>query len=242
MPDISSLEPYSFTPVAVVRSCFKAKFGIPRQPGLVSEATGEIVFQPPYNQPNAVRGLEEFSHIWVLFVFHLSIRDQWKATVRPPRLGGDKRIGVFASRSPFRPCPIGLSVLKLEEVICHGPKVALKVSGLDIVDGTPVLDVKPYIPYADALPDAIGGFANAAPDASAIQVAFTPEAEAQCLAIEQRGISGFRELARKLVAENPRPAYQEIAGRVYGIFIHGYEVVWQAGDDTTATITAIRKV
>ena len=114
------------------------------------------------------------------------------------------------------------------------------MSGLDIVDGTPVLDVKPYVPYADSIPDAIGGFANAAPDSAAIQVSFTPEAESQCLAIERQGIAGFRELARKLVAENPRPAYQDIEGRIYGIFIHGYEVIWQAGDDGTATITAVK--
>ena len=118
----SKLSSYHFQPVAVVRSCFKTKFGIPRQPGLISEARGSIELLPPYNQPNAVRGLEDFSHIWVLFVFHESLREGWKATVRPPRLGGDKRVGVFASRSPFRPCPIGLSVLTLRDVLSEdGP-------------------------------------------------------------------------------------------------------------------------
>ena len=231
------MEAFSFTPVAVARTCFKAKFGIPRQPGLVEEATGTIEFLPPYNQPNAVRGLEEFSHIWVLFVFHQSIRENWKATVRPPRLGGDKRVGVFASRSPFRPCPIGLSAVRLDEVVCKNARVFLKVRGMDILDGTPVLDVKPYIPYADSLPDAKGGFAPDAPDAEAIDVSFTEEALAQCSSIEKR-IPDFTALARKLISANPRPAYQKEDGRVYGIFIHGFEVVWRM-EGESALITNI---
>lgn len=235
------MQNFGFTTVAIVKSCFRAKFGIPRQPGLVQEAVGEILFQPPYNQPNAVRGLEGFSHIWVLFVFHESIRQQWKATVRPPRLGGDKRVGVFASRSPFRPNPIGLSVVKLQEVICHNAKVALRVEGLDILDGTPVLDVKPYIPYADSIPDAKGGFAPVAPSENALNVKFTPEAQLQCAVIENHGIPNFTALAQKLVAADPRPAYQDESGRIYGIFVHNYEVVWQA-DETGATITEIRHV
>jgi len=231
---------FSFAPVAVVKSCYKAKFGIPRQPGLVQEATGEIDFLPPFNQPNAVRGLENFSHVWVLFVFHQSIRPQWKATVRPPRLGGDKRIGVFASRSPFRPCPIGLSVLKLSNVVCKNTRVFLEVQGLDILDGTPVLDVKPYIPYCDSIPGAIGGYAQAAPDMHAIHATFTPEAEQQIGEIEAHGLPGFMALASKIVSADPRPAYQDEPGRSYGIFVHGYEIVWTAGDGE-ATVTQVRK-
>lgn len=234
------MENYEFTPVARVKSCFKSKFGIPRQPGLVPEASGEIVFVPPFNQPNAVRGLEEFSHIWVLFVFHQSIREHWKATVRPPRLGGDRRIGVFSSRSPFRPNPIGLSVLKLKEVICRNGRVSLLVDGLDMVDGTPVIDVKPYVPYADSVPGAIGSFAHTAPDAEALQVVFSDEAAEQCRVLEAGGLTGFKVLAEKLIAANPRPAYQKIPGRVYGIFIHGYEVVWQASDEG-ALVTGVTK-
>ena len=233
------MEAFSFTPVAVAHTCFKAKFGIPRQPGLVNEATGVIEFVPPFNQPNAVRGLEEFSHVWVLFVFHQSIRESWKATVRPPRLGGDRRVGVFASRSPFRPCPIGLSAVKLDEVVCKNAKVFLRVRGMDILDGTPVLDVKPYIPYADSLPDAVGGFAPSAPEADALPVSFTEEAMAQCAVIEKRGIADFTALARKLVSANPRPAYQNEDGRVYGIFVYGFEVVWKMVGDS-ALITEIR--
>ena len=233
------MEAFSFTPVAIAHTCYRAKFGIPRQAGLVNEATGVIEFLPPYNQPNAVRGLEEFSHVWVLFVFHQSIRESWKATVRPPRLGGDKRVGVFASRSPFRPCPIGLSAVRLDEVVCKNAKVFLRVRGMDILDGTPVLDVKPYIPYADSLSGASGGFAPSAPETDAMAVSFTDEALSQCAAVEKRGVADFTALARKLISANPRPAYQNEDGRVYGIFIYGYEVVWKMIGDS-AVVTEIR--
>ena len=237
----SKLSSYHFQPVAVVRSCFKTKFGIPRQPGLISEARGSIELLPPYNQPNAVRGLEDFSHIWVLFVFHDALREGWKATVRPPRLGGDKRVGVFASRSPFRPCPIGLSVLTLRDVRIgsHG-KISLDVEGLDLLDGTPVLDIKPYLPYTDAVSDARAGFAPTAPASAALSVQFSDQAAQQAAAIEKRGLDGFRLLAEKVIAADPRPAYQREAGRVYGIFLHGYEVVWQAGADG-AVVTHITR-
>jgi tRNA-Thr(GGU) m(6)t(6)A37 methyltransferase TsaA len=237
----SELPSYHFQPVAIVRSCFKTKFGIPRQPGLISEARGSIELLPPYNQPNAVRGLEDFSHIWVLFVFHDSLREGWKATVRPPRLGGDKRIGVFASRSPFRPCPIGLSVLKLCAVRLGGHgKIALEVEGLDLLDGTPVLDIKPYLPYTDAISDARAGFAPSAPPGAALPVQFSDLAAQQAASIEKRGLDGFRRLAEKVIAADPRPAYQREPGRVYGIFLHGYEVVWEAGEDS-AVVTHITR-
>ncbi len=226
---------FSFPVVAVVRSCFRAKFGIPRQPGLIQEARGEIRLLEPYNQPNTVRGLEEFSHLWVLFVFHQSLREKWKATVRPPRLGGDKRIGVFASRSPFRPSPIGLSVLKLERVII-APRgsIRLQVSGLDLLDGTPVLDIKPYLPYTDAIPQAAGGFAPAAPPENALAVTYSPCAEAQRQQLLAAGQEEFLRLIEKVLAADPRPAYQHEPGRVYSVFINGYEVFWQIGDHTAS--------
>jgi tRNA-Thr(GGU) m(6)t(6)A37 methyltransferase TsaA len=230
---------YSFQPVAVVHSCFKAKFGIPRQPGLISEARGSIELLAPYNQVNTVRGLEDFSHVWLLFVFHEALREGWKATVRPPRLGGDKRVGVFASRSPFRPCALGISVLKLcaVHIAGHG-KISLEVAGLDLLDGTPVLDIKPYLPYTDAIHDAHGGFAPNAPDGAALAVSFSELATQQVAAIEKRGVADFGQLAAKVIAADPRPAYQREPGRVYGVFLHGYEVVWEAGDGS-ALITHI---
>ena len=217
---------YQFSPVGVVHSCFRTKFGIPRQSGLIEEATGEIELLPPYNQPNILRGLEAFSHIWIIFVFHRNLREGWKATVRPPRLGGDRRLGVFATRSPFRPSPIGLSAVKLEgiEQRPHG-KLLVKVSGLDLVDGTPVLDIKPYLPYADAIPEAVGGFAPGAPEL-ALQVTVAPEAEA---VLARRG-PRFRALCLQVVASDPRPAYQRIPGREYQCYLESCEVIWQAGD------------
>lgn len=234
-------ESYSFPVVGVMHSCFMAKFGVPRQPGLIQEATGYIELRPPYNQPNTVRGLEDFSHIWVLFVFHHNIREGWKATVRPPRLGGDKRIGVFASRSPFRPSPLGLSVLELlnVELKDHGI-IRLHVKGQDIVNGTPVVDIKPYVPYTDALPDAHGGFASSSPDGNALPVMVSKEAERHFEQLERRGLKSFRELAKRVIAADPRPAYQREEGRVYGVFLSGYEVVWKIVDDK-ALVTEIRK-
>ncbi len=233
---------FTFPAVGIMRSCYKAKFGIPRQPGLVEEAKGAIELIPPYNQPNAVRGLEDFSHIWVMFVFHLAIREGWKATVRPPRLGGDKRIGVFASRSPFRPSPIGLSVLKMERIVQgdHG-KLVIEVTGQDILDGTPILDIKPYLPYTDSIPDAIGGFAPTAPNAEALKVIVSPKAERDFEVIGRRGNLSFKNLAIKVISADPRPAYQREDGRVYGVFLDGYEVIWRADGDS-AEIIGVEKV
>ncbi len=234
---------YSFQPVAIARTCFKTKFGIPRQPGLVQEARGTIRMLPPYNQPNTVRGLEDFSHLWLLFVFHEAIRDGWKATVRPPRLGGDKRIGVFASRSPFRPAPIGLSAVKLERIVLGGHgKVQLEVSGLDLLDGTPILDIKPYLPYADIIPDATGGFAPDAPDGDAIAVTVAPDAAKVFAALARRGHDNLEALARKMIAANPRPAYQQEPNRIYQFYLDQFEIIWQTTDDPrTAVITDVRR-
>ena len=230
---------YTFPAVGVMRSCYKAKFGIPRQPGLIEEATGAIELLPPYNQPNTVRGLEDFSHIWVLFVFHQALRDGWKATVRPPRLGGDKRIGVFASRSPFRPSAIGLSVLKLKQVVIgdHG-RIRLEVCGQDIVDGTPILDIKPYLPYTDSVPTAVGGFAPTAPDADALPVTVSAEAENDFAQIAKRGKPQFRNLAMKVVSADPRPAYQHDAARVYKLDYAGCKAEFRVADGVL-TVTKV---
>ena len=217
---------YQFSPVGIVRSCYRTKFGIPRQSGLIPQANGVIELLSPYNQPNIIRGLEEFSHIWVIFIFHQNLREEWKATVRPPRLGGDRRLGVFATRSSFRPVPLGLSALKLEgiERKPHG-KLLLNVSGLDLVDGTPVLDIKPYLPYADAIAEATGGFASEAPEAG-LKVMVAPEAEA----VLARRSAQFRELCLRVVAADPRPAYQRIPGREYQCYLEDCEILWEAGD------------
>ncbi len=197
---------FEFNPIGVVHSCFKEKFGIPRQPGLASEARATLELKTPFNRCEAVAGLEGFSHIWVIFVFHEAMREQWRPTVRPPRLGGNQRVGVFASRSPFRPNPVGLSVVKLEKIECDGGRCLLYLRGADLLDGTPVLDIKPYLPYADALPQADGGYAEDTP-LQVMSVTFSELADAQCKECEQNGPPGLRQLIKQVLSQDPRPAY-----------------------------------
>lgn len=151
---------FQFEQIGVIRSPYKEKFAVPRQPGLVKSANGELHLIAPYNQADAVRGLEAFSHLWILFVFHQTMEGGWRPTVRPPRLGGNARMGVFATRSTFRPNPIGMSLVELKEVVCHKDSVILKLGSLDLVDGTPVVDIKPYLPFAESLPDASASYAQ----------------------------------------------------------------------------------
>ena len=164
---------FTFAPIGVIHSCFKEKFGIPRQPGLVPAARAVLELLPPYNRAEAVRGLEGFSHIWVSFVFHACLDAPWKPTVRPPRLGGNRRLGVFATRSTHRPNPIGLSAVELERIETGPGRVLLHLKGADLMDGTPVLDIKPYLPYSDVIPGATGGFAAEAP-ARSVRGEFQP--------------------------------------------------------------------
>ena len=157
---MSQSQEFTMQPVARIRSEFAEKFGVPRQSGLVEELEAEIVFEPAYRNPDALRGLEEFSHVWLIWVFDRAVRETWSPTVRPPRLGGNARMGVFATRSPFRPNPIALSCVKLAGIRQTADGPVIRVLGADLVDGTPILDIKPYIPYADSHPDAMGGFAS----------------------------------------------------------------------------------
>lgn len=217
-----------FNPVAFVESPYKQKFGIPRQPGLVPDAWAKLRFIEPYNQPEAFQGLEGYSHIWVQFIFHQSVRDKWQPTVRPPRLGGNKRVGVFASRSPFRPNPIGLSVVKLESINCHRGECWIEVSGIDLLDGTPVLDIKPYVAYVDSIPEAKSGFAPAAPEAK-LTVRFLPEAEEQL--IQRQDARQVRLFITQVLSLDPRPAYKsETEERIYGIQILDFDLQWQLKD------------
>lgn len=221
---------YTFEPIGFIRSPFKEKFGIPRQPGLIPEARGELVFTAPYNRPEAVSGLEGYSHVWLQFVFHQALREQWQPTVRPPRLGGNQRVGVFASRAPFRPNPIGLSVVKLEEVNTIGGTVTLVLSGLDLLDGTPVLDVKPYVGYVDSIPDARCGFAPVAPVVR-FSVCYSKRAEEQLLARPEP--EQLRRFVTRLLELDPRPAYagESQPGRVYGIRLYDFDLRWRVRED-----------
>ncbi len=218
-------------PIGVVRSCFKQKFGIPRQPGLASEARATLEFHPPYGRPEAFEGLEQFSHLWLIFLFHHNPPARaWKATVRPPRLGGNKRRGVFATRSPFRPNPIGLSVVELAEIERQGHRVRLHLKGVDLLDGTPVLDIKPYLPYVDKIDHARGGFAASAPE-SPLAVRFTPAAQQRCRQLEQR-YPGLETLIRQILASDPRPAYRhEQAGSEHGMRLYHFDLRWRVDAD-----------
>ena len=203
--------------IARIHTPFDTKFGIPRQSGVAADVKGEIVFEPEYREQEAVRGLEGFSHIWLIWCFSESVTDKWSPTVRPPRLGGNARMGVFATRSPFRPNPIGLSSVRIEEIQLHteeGP--VIWVSGADLMDGTPIYDIKPFIPYADNHPDARGGFTN---DTSGYTLAVTfPEQ-----LLEQVPVS-HREALRGVLAHDPRPSYQHDPERVYGMKFAGMEI------------------
>lgn len=210
------MRPYAFDPIGCIRSCFKEKFGIPRQPGLVSEARAVLEILPHYQNAEAFRGLAEFSHIWVIFVFHQCDRRKWKSTVRPPRLGGNQRIGVFATRSGFRPNPIGQSVVSLTRIEKCKKRLALHLEGVDLLDGTPVLDIKPYLPYADSIANARGGYAHE-PPAAQWPVQFSVVAVQACQFYEERH-PGLQVLISQLLAYDPRPGYRPTQSqKVFGM-------------------------
>jgi tRNA-Thr(GGU) m(6)t(6)A37 methyltransferase TsaA len=203
--------------IARIRTDFPTKFGIPRQSGLVQKLRGTVVFEPEFRNPDALRGMDGYSHLWLIWEFSEAKRDTWSPTVRPPRLGGNTRMGVFATRSPFRPNPIGLSCVKLEGIEHDTPEgTVLHVSGADMMDGTPIYDIKPYLPFADSHPDAIGGFADPV-RAHALQVVFPDE-------LLQKIPEASREALMEILAQDPRPSYQHDPERVYGVPFAGYDV------------------
>jgi tRNA (adenine37-N6)-methyltransferase len=219
---------FQFEPIGYVRSCFREKFAIPRQPHLAPAARGVIELLPPYDQPEATDGLELVSHLWVIFVFHAARSGAEHLRVRPPRLGGNRRIGVFASRATHRPNPIGQSVVKLEGVAPG----RLEISGLDLLDGTPVLDIKPYVPYADSLPDAHNALAETAPPCC--QVSWEIAALTQARAAAVRLGEPVVELIEQCLAQDPKPAYQQPGPeREYGVRLWDLNVRWHypSGDE-----------
>ena len=218
---------FHFEQIGVIRSPYKEKFAVPRQPGLVKAVGGELHLLEPYNQPDAVRGLEGFSHVWLLFVFHQTMEGGWRPTVRPPRLGGNARMGVFATRSTFRPNPIGMSLVELKEIRCEKNQVILQLGGLDLVDGTPVVDIKPYLPFAEALPQARTGYAQDAPAAD-MPVFFTDEVQAQLVKLEKRYPS-LGQFICEVLAQDPRPAYrkEEDPGKSYAVWLLDFNVRWR---------------
>ena len=208
---------FSMRVIARIHSDFSTKFGVPRQSGLVDALESTVVFEPEYRNPDALRGVEDFSHLWLVWVFDKAVRRDWSPTVRPPRLGGNRRMGVFATRSPFRPNPIALSSVKragIEQTAEQGP--VLHILGADLMNGTPILDIKPYIPYADAHPEALGGFA-AVPAGETLEVLISPD-------MLEKIPPERREALRGVLAQDPRPHYQDDPERIYGFGFAGMEV------------------
>lgn len=222
---------FQFEQIGIIRSPYKEKFAVPRQPGLVKSSSGELHLIAPYNQADAVRGLEGFSHLWVLFVFHQTMEGGWRPTVRPPRLGGNARMGVFATRSTFRPNPIGMSLVELRGIRTHKDRVILELGSLDLVDGTPVVDIKPYLPFAEALPDAKASYAQQAPQA-AVNVAFTADVRQHLLQLEKR-YPQLSQFIREVLAQDPRPAYRkhEEEGKTYAVWLLDFNVRWRVTPD-----------
>ena len=219
------METMNIQVIARMRSDFATKFGIPRQSGLVEELRSTIVFEPEFRNPDALRGIADFSHLWIIWQFSEAVRTGWFPTVRPPRLGGNTRMGVFATRSPFRPNNLGLSSVRLLGVE-HTEKygTVLHVGGADLMDGTPIFDIKPYIPYADSHPDAKGGFTD-----TAGEFLLTVDFPAELLKLlpEEK-----RAAAIGVLSHDPRPSYQRKPGRVYGLTFAGYDIRFQVNCDT----------
>lgn len=228
------MEDTTIRPIARMRSDFAAKFGIPRQSGLVEELRSTIVFEPEFRNPDTLRGIEGFSHLWIIWQFSEAVRSDWSPTVRPPRLGGNTRMGVFATRSPFRPNSLGLSCVRLlgvEQTAEQG--TVLHVGGADLMDGTPIFDIKPYIPYSDSHPEASGGFTDTADD-FLLDVDF-PAPLLETLPAEKR------DAAIGVLRHDPRPSYQHKPGRVYGLTFAGFDIRFQVHEDTL-TVAEVRKV
>ena len=229
----------NFEPIGILKTCFKEKFGIPRQAGLVKSATGVLKLNDHPFYKNALKGLDQFSHVWVLFVFHKNSSKNWKPSIRPPRLGGAKKIGVFASRSPHRPNPIGISVLRLENIHWDAPGgVEVEFSGVDILDNTPILDIKPYLPYADSIPDAKAGWASEPIQRTPVE--FSKKALDQIQGLENE-FPKLKQMITEILELDPRPAFQkkqitflteEAKSARFAFLFLNWDVKWMIQDDS----------
>ena len=222
----------SITPIATMKSDFKSKFGIPRQSGLVESLHSTIIFEPEYRNADALRGIEEFSHLWIIWHFSQNVRNEWSPTVRPPRLGGNQRLGVFATRSPFRPNNLGLSCVQLlgvEHTTEYG--TILHIGGADLMDGTPIFDIKPYVPYSDCKPDASGGFTSNI-TRETLSVNFPSNLLESIPQSKHAAIIG-------VLAQDPRPSYQSDPNRIYGLPFDNFDIRFQVKDKVLHVIEVI---
>lgn len=249
-PKKNKLPRFDFEAIGIAQTPFTQRFGIPRQPGLVPDAKGILKINGHPDFQYALKRLEEFSHIWVVFVFHAHGGNKWKPTIRPPRLGGKEKVGVLSSRSPHRPNPIGLSVVALEKIDYKakgGPE--LHVNGVDLLDGTPILDLKPYIPYADSVPHANSGWAHE--DIKKTEVIFEPEALEKIHEIEKNGYPDLKNLVEQLLTIDPRPGFQkrelppdaeQSQGKDFGLLVKDYDVKWKIQDQKFVVYDLEKKV
>ncbi len=211
-------------PIGVIHSCFTEKFGIPRQPNMVPSATARLELLPPYNRDEMVRGLEHFSHLWVHFLFHQTLVEGWKPTIRPPWLGGQKRVGIFASRSPHRPNHMGLSAVKLEAIVSEKGLIFLELAGVDFLDQTPVLDIKPYVPYSDRLEAAVCGYAHGMQ--AEVRITFAAAALEFCTGYQQETGRNVAQLIREMIRHDPRPASQKKNKSRFGMLLWDVNIRW----------------
>lgn len=227
-------------PIGLVNSPYKEKFAIPRQPGLVSSAKGSVKLLGAVNNCDVVRDLKQFSHIWLLFIFHETQSHGWKPLVRPPRLGGNQKVGVLATRTTFRPNPIGMSVVKLDDIEIIGQDVILHISGLDLLDQTPIVDIKPYIPYCDSLPNANAGFAQTEPQSN-ITVKFSEQAQLTLQALK-KDLPELSLLINQVLMQDPRPAYKQNTtdNKVYGMNLYNLNIQWQMLDTQQIDVIKIK--
>lgn len=236
MSDDFALDEYQIKAIGIIHSCFKEKFAIPRQPALAPAATGEIELFAPFDDPIAIEGLEEVSHLWLSFIFHQALpkENELRLRVRPPRLGGNKKLGVFATRATHRPNPLGLSVVKLDGI----KNGRLQISGIDLLDGTPIVDIKPYVPYADSLPHAKNEIANAQPVLSVVE--FEADALSEALFHGLRLDQPVKELIEQMLAQDPKPAYQKPdPERLYGVKIWDLDVKWRYLNPGCLTVISV---
>ncbi|NUF49346.1 tRNA (N6-threonylcarbamoyladenosine(37)-N6)-methyltransferase TrmO [Gilliamella sp. ESL0250] len=218
---------YQIEPIGIIRSPYSEKFAVPRQPNLVSAGQGELYLLAPYNDPISIKGLEQFSHLWLLFLFHHIAPEKWGLTVRPPRLGGNKTMGVFATRSPFRPNHLGLSAVELKDIIVENKQVILKLGSLDLVDGTPIIDIKPYLPYCDSHSEAHAGYAQSIPEKK-LAVAFSQKAQL-VLELQKQNYPQLTELITQVISQDPRPAYKQksLNEQTYGLTLYHFNIRWR---------------
>jgi tRNA-Thr(GGU) m(6)t(6)A37 methyltransferase TsaA len=232
----------TFNYIGRVNSPYKEKFAIPRQPGLVSAAKGSISLIDNANNEELLRGIEQFSHLWVLFIFHGTAQQGWKPLVRPPRLGGNKKLGVLATRSTFRPNPVGMSVVKLESIEQQNKQLIINISGLDLLDQTPVIDIKPYIPYSDSISGAQAGFAQQQPF-QALSITFSKQAQEEAKKYQQV-YADLPLFIEQVLAQDPRPAYkkQQEDTKIYGMILYDLNILWQAQSSIEISVLSISKI